>query len=122
MSASPLPWRFLAEEPGFRRLWIATAISELGSVVARVAFLLLVNQRAFEQGGAPESAAALMLIAETLAMVVCGPFAGGMVDRFDRGRLLVGANIVQAVLAVSVPFVARLDATWPIYAIAMAIA
>ncbi len=121
MSTNSSPWRFLAEEPGFRRLWIATAVSELGSVVARVAFLLLVNQRAYEQGGAPESAAALMLIAETLAMVVCGPLAGGMVDRFDRRRLLVVANVVQAVLAVSVPFVARLDATWPIYAIAMAI-
>ena len=64
MTGAPSPWRFLAEEPGFRRLWIATAISELGSVVARVAFLLLVHERAVHTGGAPESATALMLIAE----------------------------------------------------------
>lgn len=121
MTAAQSPWRFLAEEPGFRRLWIATAISELGSVVARVAFLLLVHERAVHTGGAPESATALMLIAEMLAMVVCGPFAGAMVDRFDRRRLLVVANLVQMTLAAAVPFAARADATWPIYLLAMAI-
>lgn len=121
MTSSSSPWRFLADEPGFRRLWIATAISELGSVVARLAFVLLVNQRAVREGTTPESAAALVLIAETFAMVVCGPFAGALVDRFDRRRLLVGANVAQALLAATVPFAAALDATWPTYALAMAI-
>ncbi len=121
MTAAPSPWRFLADEPGFRRLWIATAISELGSVVARVAFLLLIHGRAVKTGGAPESATALMLIAETIAMVVCGPLAGAMVDRFDRRRLLVAANLVQAALAISVPLASRAEATWPLYALAMAI-
>jgi len=121
MTAALSPWRFLAEEPGFRRLWIATAISELGSIVSRVAFLLLIHGRAVRSGGAPESATALMLIAETLAMVVCGPLAGAMVDRFDRRKLLVGANLIQMTLVASVPFAARAEATWPIYALAMAI-
>lgn len=121
MTSSASPWRFLADEPGFRRLWTATAISELGSVVARVAFLLLVHGRAVQTGGTPESATALMLIAETIAMVLCGPFAGAMVDRFDRRKLLCAANVVQASLAASVPFAAGLEATWPLYALAMAI-
>jgi MFS family permease len=122
MTSSTSPWRFLAAERGFRRLWIATAISELGSIVSRVAFLLLVHDRAVRSGDvAPESATALMLIAETIAMVVCGPLAGALVDRSDRRRLLVVANFVQCALVASVPLVARLDATWPIYAFAMAI-
>ncbi|MBL8860986.1 MAG: MFS transporter [Planctomycetes bacterium] len=121
MSASTSPLAFLREEAGYRRLWVATATSELGSIVARVAFLLLVNERALRAGGAPESAAALMLMAETLAMVVFGPVAGGLVDRFDRRRLLIGSNCLQAALAASVPFVARLETQWPIYALAMAI-
>jgi len=121
MTPTSSPWRFLVDEPGFRRLWIATAISELGSIVARVAFLLLIHQRAVQSGGAPESATALMLIAETLAMVVCGPLAGALVDRVDRRKLLVVANLLQAALAASVPFAARADVTWPLYALAMAI-
>lgn len=120
MTPASSPWRILADEPGFRRLWTATAISELGSIVARLTFVLVVNQRAFRAGGAPESAAALVLIAETLAMIACGPFAGALVDRYDRRRLLVGANAAQAALAATVPFVAALDATWPLYVLAMA--
>lgn len=122
MTNSSSPLRFLAAEPGFRRLWIATAISELGSIVSRVAFLLLVHERAVQRGdSAPESATALMLVAETIAMVLFGPIAGALVDRFDRRTLLVVTNLIQFVLVGSVPFAARLDATWPIYALAMAI-
>jgi MFS family permease len=121
MSSGTSLLTFLRAEAGYRRLWLATATSELGSTVARVAFILLVNERAVREGGAPESAAALMLIAETLAMVLFGPIAGGLVDRFDRRALLVAANGVQAALALAVPLAARLEAQWPIYALAMAI-
>ncbi len=122
MTGASSPLRFLAAEPGFRRLWMATAISELGSVVSRLAFLLLVHERAVQrQDAAPESATALMLVAETIAIVLCGPFAGALVDRTDRRKLLVVANCVQFLLVASVPFAARLEATWPIYLLAMAI-
>ncbi len=122
MTSASSPWKFLAAESGFRRLWMATAISELGSIVSRVAFLLLVHERAVQRGdSAPESATALMLVAETIAMVLFGPIAGALVDRFDRRTLLVVTNLIQFVLVGSVPFAARLDATWPIYALAMAI-
>jgi len=121
MSRASSPWRFLAQEPGFRRLWIATALSELGSVVARVTLILLVNARAVTTGGAPESASALMLIAEMVPMILFGPIAGALVDRCDRRVLLVVANLLQMTLLASVPFAARLDVVWPVYALAMAI-
>lgn len=123
MSERGAPWRFLAEFPGFRRLWTATALSELGSAVTRIAFVLLVHQRAVERGGtAPETANALMLILETLPMVLLGPVAGALVDRWDRRRLVVACNLIVAALLAIVPFVSRLDATWPLYAIAMCVA
>jgi predicted MFS family arabinose efflux permease len=116
------PWSFLREFPRFRRLWLATTLSELGSSVARIAFILLVHQRAVARGGAPESANALMLILETLPMVLLGPVAGALVDRCDRRTLLVGASCLQAMLLASVPLAARLDAVWPLYALAMLVA
>lgn len=122
MSSGRLPVRFLRDFPEFRRLWLATSVSELGSAISRIAFILLVHERAVALGTtAPETANALMLILETLPMVFLGPVAGALVDRLDRRMLLVVCNLAQAVLLASVPFVARLDASWPLYAIAMCV-
>ncbi len=116
------PWRFLVEERGYRRLWLATAVSELGTTVLKVAFLLLIHGRAVARGGTPETANALILIAETLPMALLGPFAGALVDRHDRRRLLVLANLCLAALAAAVPFLAAFDPDWPLYLVAMAVA
>jgi predicted MFS family arabinose efflux permease len=83
--------------------------------------ILLVNARAVTTGGAPESASALMLIAETVPMILFGPIAGALVDRCDRRALLVVANLLQMTLVAAVPFASRLDVVWPVYALAMAI-
>jgi len=122
MSERAAPWRFLREFAGFRRLWTATALSELGSAVTRIAFVLLVHQRAVDRGGAaPETANAWMLILETMPMVLLGPVAGALVDRCDRRRLVITCNLIVAALLALVPFVTRLDASWPVYAIAMCV-
>jgi MFS family permease len=117
------PWRFLREQAGFRRLWLATAVSELGASIARIAFILVVHQRAVASGSnSPEAANALMLILETAPMVLFGPIAGALVDRCDRRRLLVASILLQAALIVSVPFLMRLACDWPLYAVAMCVA
>lgn len=117
------PWTFLREQAGFRRLWLATAASELGAAVARIAFILLVHERAVARGSpAPESANALMLILETAPIVLCGPIAGALVDRFDRKKLLATCNLLQAALILSVPFLTRLDVDWPLFGVAMLVA
>jgi MFS family permease len=114
-------WRFLLEERGFRRLWLSTALSELAATVARVAFILLIHERAVARGGAAETANALMLIAETAPMAAFGPIAGALVDRCDRRALLVLANLLQMALVGCVPFAAVLAPDWPLYLLAMAI-
>ena len=45
--------RRVLARPAFRRLWIATAISELGSNIGRMAFILLVHELAREAGAVP---------------------------------------------------------------------
>lgn len=122
MSVGFGPWRFLRDHAGFRRLWFATALSELGSAVTRIAFVLLVHERAVADGAtSPETANALMLVLETLPMVLLGPVAGALVDRWDRRRLVIGCNVVVALLLGSVPFLMSLPVTWPLYAVAMCV-
>lgn len=114
-------WRFLAEERGYRRLWLSTALSELASVVVKVTFLLLVHERAVARGGVAESANALMFVAQMIPMIAFGPIAGALVDRLDRRALLVGADLVQMALAACVPLAMQSSADWPLYALAMSI-
>lgn len=122
MSVGAKQAHFLREFAGFRRLWLATSVSELGSAISRIAFVLLVHERAVARGGAaPETANALMLMLETLPIVFVGPFAGALVDLCDRRLLLVACNVAQGLLLLSVPLVARQQQTWPLYAIAMCV-
>ncbi|MBL8859722.1 MAG: MFS transporter [Planctomycetes bacterium] len=123
MSTRPTVWTFLREQGAFRRLWLATGVAELGTSIARIAFILLVHQRAVAAGSAsPEAANALMLVLETAPIVLLGPIAGALVDRCDRRTLLVVCNVLQAVLMLSVPFLMRLAVDWPLYAVAMCVA
>lgn len=117
------PLAFLRGQAGFRRLWLATAVSELGASIARIAFILLIHERAVGRSTeSPEAANALMLVVETAPVVLLGPVAGALIDRWDRRALLVVCNLVQAALLALVPFLARLEVDWPLYLTAMLVA
>lgn len=50
------------------------------------------------------------------------PLIGALVDRWDRGTLLVGADIVRIALLVALPFVSRVPgALWAMYATGFAV-
>ncbi|MEM7306851.1 MAG: MFS transporter [Planctomycetota bacterium] len=111
--------RELLADPGFRRLWAATSISELGSNVGRMAFILLVHELARASGDDPERDVALVMLLETLPMLCLGPVAGAVVDRFDRRRLLIGCDIAAGLLLLAIPWLAALPTRAPLFAIAM---
>jgi MFS family permease len=81
------------------KLWVGQTISELGSVVTRTAVplvaLLVLGAGPFEM--------ALLVIAASLAVLLIGLFAGAWVDRLRRRPLLIGADMIRAVLLFSIP-------------------
>ncbi len=111
--------RRVLARPGFRRLWIATAISELGSNVGRMAFILLVHELAREAGADPKREVAFVMLLETLPMLCFGPVAGAVVDRFDRRRLLIGCDLAAGLLLLAIPWLATLPTRAPLFGIAM---
>lgn len=111
--------RRLLARGGFRRLWIATAISELGSNVGRMAFILLVHELAREAGDDPERDVALVMLLETLPMLLLGPVAGAVVDRFDRRKLLITCDVAAGLLLLAIPWLAALPTRAPLFGIAM---
>ena len=90
-------WQLLSENADFRRLWIGQVISEIGDWINNVAVLALAIQVA---GPAHEGRAlAVYAIARHLPLFLFGPLAGVAVDRTDRRRVMVAADIVRAFLA-----------------------
>jgi MFS family permease len=82
----------LRREPRFARLWAAKAVSHVGDGAALVALVVYVQQT--QRTGAAVSA---LLLADTLPILL-GPMAGALVDRVEQRRLMLAAQVGQAVL------------------------
>lgn len=78
-------------QPLFRRLLAALAISQAGNWLYNVALLALVFERTHSA-----TWIAVTTAARVLPIVVCGPLGGVMADRWDRRRVLIVSDVVQA--------------------------
>ncbi|MGI8625278.1 MAG: MFS transporter [Geodermatophilaceae bacterium] len=87
---------------GYRRLWIARTASQCGDVFASVALILLV----FDLTGSALGVSAVIL-AEILPVLLFAPLAGTLVDRLPRVRVMVVADLLRAVLAITLLFLAE---------------
>src|SRR5215217_4301727 len=96
-SPDELPER-LRDDPDFRRYWIARVLSVTGSLVTAVALPVLV----YRLTGSP-FLTALVSALEAAPYLVFGLFAGALSDRWNRKRVMVSADLINAVLIGSVP-------------------
>ena len=83
----------LRTEPAFRRLWIGQCVSEIGDWLQLVALLSILPTRghaALGLGG--------FFVVRFLPSVLVAPLAGSFADRFHRGRIMIVADLLRAVL------------------------
>ncbi len=88
----------------FRSLFLAETISGFGDRIHIFALLLLVfdrTGRTFDMG--------LLAIVQVLPGTILAPFAGWVVDRVDRRRLMVILDLFQAALVLLLPIVDSLE-------------
>jgi MFS family permease len=96
----------------FRLLYIGQTISQLGDWFNTVAvFALLLDLT----GSA--TAVAWMMIVQFLPVAVIGPLAGVVVDRVDRRRLMIAADIARGCLILGLLLVKRAEQIWIAYAV-----
>jgi MFS family permease len=88
----------LRDDPDFRRYWLSRQISIAGSLTTAVALPVLV----YRLSGSP-SLTALTTVMEALPYLAFGLFAGALSDRWDRRRVMVAADLLNAFVLVSVP-------------------
>jgi MFS family permease len=79
-------------DPDYRRLWFASAITNLGDGVLGAAGPLLVASLTSEPG-----LVGLAVLVQQLPWLLFGLLSGALVDRWDRRRLIVAVDACRAV-------------------------
>jgi MFS family permease len=93
-------------------LFIGQTISQLGDWFNSVAVLALL----LELTGSA-TAVAWMIITQFLPVAIIGPMAGVIVDRVDRRRLMIGADIFRGTIVLGLLLVHGRDQVWLPYVI-----
>lgn len=95
-------------------LWLSQLVSNFGDTLHYIALVVLV----FEMTGRG-AAVAVLVAAEIVPVLLLGPIAGVVIDRFDRKAVLIGSDLFRAALALSL---VRPQGVWHAYAVAAGLA
>jgi MFS family permease len=106
------PSTVLRTNRNFRLLFFGQAISQLGDWFNSVAvFALLLDLT----GSA--TAVAWMMIVQFLPIAIVGPMAGVIVDRVDRRRVMIAADLIRGCLVLGLLLVHRREQVWIAYVV-----
>lgn len=100
----------LSRHADFKRLWAAQAVSAFGSRITRTA-LPIIAVSTLDQ---PDSIIGILMALQLAPGVVLAMFAGGYVDRGDKRKILIGADLIRAGV------VASLTLAWVLGLLSMA--
>ena len=103
-------WELIRSNANFRRLWIGNATSLLGDWFNLIALATLVST----ETQSPLALSAIF-IAKMLPWAISAPVAGLIVDRFNRRRLMIGADLARAVIVLGFLAAAAWEAIALIY-------
>lgn len=84
----------------FFALWAGQLVSTLGDRFNYMALLALIL---YKLGGSAFDVGKLMIFA-TIPTIIFSPIAGVYVDRVDRRKLMIGADILRGILVLAIPF------------------
>jgi CRP-like cAMP-binding protein/sugar phosphate permease len=98
----------------FTLMWSGQLVSTMGSALTSLAasiYVYRLTNSALSVG--------LMLMASAAPSLLVGLFAGVIVDRYDRQRIMVAADLIRAVLVFLIPFLVPLGIAWLYLAVAL---
>lgn len=104
----------VARSPSYFPLWLSQLVSSFGDTLHYIALVVLVYQLT-GQG----TAVAVLVAAEVVPVLLLGPVAGVVIDRFSRKGVLIGADLVRAILVLSLVWP---QGAWHAYVVAAGIA
>jgi MFS family permease len=100
----------LRNNRNYRYTWLGQTVSEVGDHFNTIAVLSL----ALHLTGSGATVGAVM-IARVLPAVLANPIAGVVLDRMDRRKVMLGSDILRAVVALAHILVLSYPKTWLLY-------
>ncbi len=104
-------WRLLRNNPDFTRLWLAQVVSLLGDWFNTIVLAVLVER----YSGGSGLAVSLFLLARFIPPMLVGPWAGVLVDRLDRKRLLILSDVLRALVVLLLLLADGPQLLWLVY-------
>src|SRR5215216_3398116 len=98
----------LRRNRNYAALWAGQLVSVFGDRLHQIALLVLVGtltSNDLRQIG-------LVFATIGLPSLLFGLFAGALADRWSRKSIMIASDLVRALLAMAIPWVARVDLLW----------
>ncbi|MBN4056471.1 MFS transporter [bacterium AH-315-K05] len=86
----------LLKNPNYLLLWLGQSVSDLGSSINYIGLIWYV----MELSGAASGVGGLF-IALTLPSILVGPWAGVLVDRFNKKAIIVATDVIRGLIALA---------------------
>ncbi|MFN0172226.1 MAG: MFS transporter [Bryobacteraceae bacterium] len=100
----------LRTNPNYRRMWLGQIVSEIGDHFNNIAVFSLAMENS-------RSGLVVMgvMLARAIPAVLAGPFAGVLLDRLDRRKVMIASDLVRFFVALG--FIVAVDRSdhWPLY-------
>lgn len=106
LPVQPSPFAVLRKR-AFVYIWSAQLVSTIGDALTSLAAGIIV----YRLTGSALSVG-LMLMATAVPALVFGLVAGVVVDRYDRKRTMVAADLLRAAVVVTIPFLVHVHVIW----------
>lgn len=106
--------------PNFSLLVAGQTVSQFGDKLQHMALIALVGATATAGTGGLELAK--LSVVFTAPVVLFGPLAGALVDRWNRRMTMIVCDALRALLVASIPAIYHLSGRlWPVYAISFVV-
>lgn len=100
----------IAGNRNFRLLWLGQVVSQLGDWFSSVALYALL----YELTGSATAVAGMMVV-QMLPVALVSPSAGVVVDRFDRRRIMIAADVLRGIAILGLLLVRTPSMVWLAY-------
>ncbi len=103
-------WTLLRDNTNYRNLWLGYVVTQLGDW-----FNLIATASLIEMLSGTGTAVSYLFLARFLPLFLFAPLAGVLADRYDRRKIMIYSNLVQAAVVLGFLLVRQAADLWLLY-------
>jgi MFS family permease len=103
-------WTLLRDNENYRNLWLGYVVTQLGDW-----FNLIATASLIEMLSGSGTAVSYLFLARFLPLFLFAPLAGVLADRYDRRKIMIYSNLVQAAVVLGFLLVRQEADLWLLY-------